>query len=474
MNKKKKIIITAVSAAAAVAVAVSGIAIWKFNSENDNGEKVFVNSVADINTVNMISLSGNCFSGVIESQKSLDVKYDTSKTIKEILVKEGDEVSEGTELFIYDVEAMELDLEQGQLEIEKFDNDIDSMKKQITQLENDKKNASNDDKFSYSTQIQALKTDISKAEYDKKVKNAELEKLKNSIKNSTVKSEMAGTVKKINSLNADGNSPDNMYGENTDADVVMTIIASGDFRVKGTVNEQNMMAVSADMPVIIRSRADDTVTWNGTITEIGSEPVQNNGGIMYGGDSDEMTTSSKYPFYISLESNEGLMLGQHVIIEPDYGQSGLEEKSGIWIYEDYIVTDDNGKTFVWAAGKKDKLEKKYVEIGEKDENYGDCQIVSGLTDKDNIAYPADDYKEGMNTTTDPNEIIPDDENGNSDIDNIDDIGGEDGGFFDENGGIAPQIDDNDNPENIIDGENSEFLPESENFGDDNADVIPAE
>lgn len=469
MNKKKKIIITAVSAAAAVAVAVSGIAIWKFTSDDQSGEKVFVNPVADINTVNMISLSGNCFSGVIESQKSLDVKYDTSKTIKEILVKEGDEVSEGTDLFTYDVEAMELDLEQGQLEIEKFDNDIDSMKKQITQLENDKKNASNDDKFSYSTQIQALKTDISKAEYDKKVKNAELEKLKNSINNSTVKSEMAGTVKKINSLNAGGSSSDNMYGENTDADVVMTIIASGDFRVKGTINEQNMMAVSTDMPVIIRSRADDTVSWNGTITEIGSEPVQNNSGIMYSGDSDEMTTSSKYPFYVSLDSNEGLMLGQHVIIEPDYGQSGMEEKSGIWIYEDYIVTDKDGKTFVWAAGKKDKLEKKYVEIGEKGENYGDCQIVSGLTDKDNIAYPAEDYKEGMNTTTDPNEITPDDEN----MDSIDDIDGEDGGFLDENGDIVPQIDDNENPEDIIDGENGEFLPESEDFGDD-ADAIPAE
>ena len=143
-----------------------------------------------------------------------------------------------------------------------------------------------------------------------------------------------------------------MYGENTDADVVMTIIASGDFRVKGTVNEQNMMAISADMPMIIRSRTDETVTWNGTVTEIGSEPIQDNSGVMYSGDSDEMSTSSKYPFYVSLDSNEGLMLGQHVIIEPDYGQSGMEEKTGVWIYEDYIVTDDDGKTFVWAAGKK--------------------------------------------------------------------------------------------------------------------------
>ena len=118
-----------------------------------------------------------------------------------------------------------------------------------------------------------------------------------------------------------------------------------------------MMAISADMPMIIRSRTDETVTWNGTVTEIGSEPIQDNSGVMYSGDSDEMSTSSKYPFYVSLDSNEGLMLGQHVIIEPDYGQSGMEEKTGVWIYEDYIVTDDDGKTFVWTAGKKDRLEK---------------------------------------------------------------------------------------------------------------------
>ena len=472
MNKKKKIIIAAVSAAAAVAVAVSGIAIWKLSSDNQSGEKVFVSPVADINTVNMISLGGDCFSGVIESQKSLDVKYDTSKTIKEILVNEGDEVSEGTELFTYDVEAMELELEQGELEIEKFNNDIDSMQKQITQLESDKKNASSDDKFSYSAQIQTLKTDISKAEYDKKVKNSELEKLKNSIKNSTVKSEMSGTVKKVNSPNSGNSNPEDMYGENTDADVVMTIIASGDFRVKGTVNEQNMMAISADMPMIIRSRTDETVTWNGTVTEIGSEPIQDNSGVMYSGDSDEMSTSSKYPFYVSLDSNEGLMLGQHVIIEPDYGQSGMEEKTGVWIYEDYIVTDDDGKTFVWAAGKKDRLEKKYVEIGEKDENYGDCQIVSGLTDDDSIAYPAEDYEEGMPTTTDPDEITPDDENPDENIDGSDSIDGEDGGFLDENGDIVPQIDDNENSEDIIDGENGELLPESEDLND--AGIVPAE
>ena len=314
MKKKKKIIIAA-AASAVLLVSVTGVIIWKHGSGSDDSTKVFVTPVSDINTVNSaISLSGQCFSGVIESQKTLDVKYDTSKQIKEILVKEGDQVEEGTELFTYDVDAMELQLEQGELEIEKSNNDIDSMKKQITQLQADKKNASSDDQYSYSAQIQSLETDISKAEYDIKVKNTELEKLKNSIKNATVKAEMAGTVKKINSVSSSDSSQTADGGDGTPSDVVMTIIASGDFRVKGKVNEQTMQAISTDMPVIIRSRIDDTQTWTGTVSEIGTEPEQDNNSDIYGGSSDEMTSSSSYPFYVKLDSIDGLMLGQHVII----------------------------------------------------------------------------------------------------------------------------------------------------------------
>ena len=35
----------------------------------------------------------------------------------------------------------------------------------------------------------------------------------------------------------------------------------------------------------------------------------------YGMASDEMTASSKYPFYVELDSTEGLILGQHVYLE---------------------------------------------------------------------------------------------------------------------------------------------------------------
>ena len=47
------------------------------------------------------------------------------------------------------------------------------------------------------------------------------------------------------------------------------------------------------------------------------------------------TSSSTYPFYVNLDSSDGLMLGQHVYIEPDEGQD--EQKAGLWLSEVYIV-----------------------------------------------------------------------------------------------------------------------------------------
>lgn len=407
MTKKKKIIISAVSVAAAAAIAVSGILIWKNGSDEfEDSGKVYVSQIKDINTAATFSLGGECFSGVVEPQKSYDVKYDSSKKIKEILVKEGDTVEEGTALFTYDVEAMKLEQEQAELEIERMNNEISSMKKQITELESEKKNVSKDEQYSYTAQIQSLETDIAKVEYDIKVKNTDIDKIKNSIGNSTVKSEVSGTVGKVNSI-SDNSGDEYMndysgYGQES-SDVLITITESGNFRVKGKINEQNMMLIYEEMPVVIRSRIDDTLTWNGVVSEISTEPAADTQNMYMDGGTDDMATSSNYNFYITPETTDGLMLGQHVIIEPDSGQISTVEKEGIWLYADYILTDSDGKSYVWATDKKDRLEKRYVETGESDEMFGDTEIVSGLDESDCIAYPSDDYEEGMHTTTDINE-----------------------------------------------------------------------
>lgn len=409
MSKKKIIIIC--SAAAAIILIVVGIIVWRVSDKSDDSlGTVFVSPVSDCNTA-VVNPSGNVYSGVVESQKALEVKVDSDKIIKEVKVKEGDSVVEGDELFSYDVEAMKLELEEGKIEIERMENEIESNKKQIKELESERKSAGSDAQVSYTTQIQSLETDNDKIEYDIKVKKVSQEKIEKSIKNSSVKAEITGTVKSLKTT-------EQMTEAGTD--VIMTIITNSSFRIKGKINEQNIGTIAQGDTVIINSRVDDTVSWSGIVSEISNEPETNNNDMMYmGGDTD--TTSSNYAFYIEPDNIDGLKLGQHVLISIDYGQSSTIEKTGIWLYDDYLVADGENY-FVWAVGEDERLEKRYVEIGQKDEENLDSEILSGLDEDDLIAYPSADYQEGMKTTTNMEDVITDDESG---IDGGDEV-------FDEN------------------------------------------
>ena len=153
----------------------------------------------------------------------------------------------------------------------------------------------------------------------------------------------------------------------------------------------------------------DSLSGVGTISEISTEADNSQNNNMYYGGSDEMTTASKYPFYVTLDSSDGLMLGQHLLVSADTGAGESIEKTGIWLYSDYVQTDENGKTYVWAADKKDRLEKREVEVGQTDDTMGDCEIKSGLSEDDMIAFPSDSYQEGMKTTTNPDEATPEDD-----------------------------------------------------------------
>lgn len=327
-------------------------------------------------------------------------------------MQEGDHVNAGDPLFTYDVESMQLELQQGNVDIERMENEIASNKQQIAQLESEKKNASADDKLTYTTQIQSLQTDIAKSEYDIKTKKIELEKLQNTINNATVKAEITGTVqslKTVEQLQSDG------------TDVLMKIMSDGEFRVKCTISEQNIQSIYQDEPMVLRSRVDDS-SWKGTISEISTEADNSQNNSMMYGSSDDMTTASKYPFYVTLDSSDGLMLGQHLLVSMDDMSDDSIDKSGIWLYSDYVLTDEDGKSYVWAADKKDRLEKREVEVGQTDDTAGDCEVKSGLSEDDMIAFPSDSYQEGMKTTTNPDEATPEDDGTD---DTVDDSSNED-------------------------------------------------
>ena len=123
-------------------------------------------------------------------------------------------------------------------------------------------------------------------------------------------------------------------------------------------------------------------------------PTQGKPNNMYG-NVDEMSNASRYPFYIDLDSTEGLMLGQHVYVEL---ASEGEEISGLQLGGAFVCYEEDGSTYVWAE-RRGKLEKRKVTLGDYNEMQDTYVITEGLTEEDYVAYPDPEVcREGISTT----------------------------------------------------------------------------
>ena len=371
---------------------------WKmgvFGQQETSGDSVYVTKISDL--TGQTSGVSNRYAGVVEPQETVSVELESGRTVKEVQVKTGDQVKKGQLLFEYDLSSIQESLEEAQLDLDRLKNEASSLNERIATLEKEKKKAAEDEKFSYTTQIQTAQTDLKKSEYEKKAKQVEISQKQDKIANATVVSEIDGIVKSIN----DGSETD-MYS--SDSNAFITILATGDYRIKGKVNEQNLSEIQEGEKAIVRSRVDENQTWSGTFTAVNTDEAENNNNNMYYGATSTETTSSSYSFYVMLDSSDGLLLGQHVYIEKDLG----EEQSGIWLDEGYIV-NANSKPYVWTEDNKGKLEKRDVTLGEYNEETYQYEIQSGLEESDYIAFPQDFLEEGMKATHEESETISDEE-----------------------------------------------------------------
>lgn len=419
MNKKKKLIIVI---AVIVVLAVIGLGIWYFvmgkgSTGSATAENaVYVDSVANITGLGSGDGQNGRYSGVIEPQETWKIEVSQDKKVSDIYVEVGQEVKTGDKLFTYNTQEMQDTLNQSEIDLERKQNDIDTTNQQIAELQAEKKEASADEQLSYTTQIQTAQNTVKRSEYEKKSKAVEIENLKKQIANADVLSEIDGVIK---SINKDGTQTTSS-GE---TEPFMTVLATGDYRVKGKINEQNMSQIVEGSPVIIRSRVDSSQTWKGSLTAVETDKPESSQSSMYMGSGSSDTGSSNYPFYVVLESREGLMLGQHVYIEMDNGQE--EKKDGLWLDSYYIVMDEEKpeEAYVWAANAKDKLEKRKVTLGTFDEEQQKYEITDGLTVEEFIAYPDETLTEGTPVTKNIDQMITDD--GSSD--SMDEgIGGDEG------------------------------------------------
>ena len=330
MGKKKVIfigcLIFAVALIAAILHMVSG-------GGKDSAKNIYYADKVSVITGNG-SGTVNRFAGVVEAQDTLKISLSEGQKVKEIFVEKGQEVEPGTKLFEYDTEELAMTLEQGNLELEKIGNSISNLNSQIAALTTEKKNAPAGEQLSYTTQIQELQTNVKQEEYNYKVKELEVNRTKKSLESSTVTSTIAGIIQEIN--------PDPGYDDYSgEKQAFMSILSTGKYRIKGKISEQNIGELQPGMDV-------------------------------------------------TLETSDGLMLGQHVYIEPGTGVN----TEGLHLMTAYIVDADGKEPYVWVANKKDRLEKRTVKLGAYDEEQDTWEITEGLKETDYIVWPDGECKEG--------------------------------------------------------------------------------
>lgn len=377
MKNNKKTVIIAVMAVVLVAVCAAGWFLWpKENGGTADG--VYVQKISDMNGY---GFTGNRYSGVVEAQESLQIKKDSSRTVSQIFVSQGQQVHVKDALFTYDTAEISQKITAAQLDIENANTEIEALKNQISDYTSEMN--SGGDKVEITARINDLQYSIRQQQYSIQSLQADIDRYRKEVDNATVYSTIEGSIKEIN----EEGGFDNMGNEKP----FITITEAGEYRVKGKISEMGMIA--AGDTVTVRSRVDETQTWTGTVSVVETEPATDNNNNYYGGNGE---SSSQYPFYVSLDHSDGLKLGQHVLIETG---TGMPVKEGVWIDSFYLVSDEAGNSYVWVS-EKGKLKKKTVETGEMDEMTSQIEITSGLVNDDYIAWPDDTYTEGMKTVTD--------------------------------------------------------------------------
>ena len=341
----------------------------------NKGAAVYVQSVADLMGMGGIA-PGDRFAGLVVSENVAQIQKDGDKTVAELLVREGDDVQEGDVLFSYDMDELQLTLDKQRLEKEQLVAAIENYQQQIKELEAQRNRVSQAKQLEYTIQIQSAQVDLKEAELNLKAKEAEIAHSESILENVEVKAPVTGRIQSINESGTDN------YGNPV---AYITIQQSGAYRVKGMLGELQRGGLMEGSRMKIVSRTDENQVWLGTVTLVDYETPSQGSQYdrYYGMSADEMTAASKYPFYVELDSTEGLILGQHVYLEL-YAEEG--ETAGVAISSAFICYEEDGSAYVWAENRN-KLEKRVVTLGEYNFMNDTQEVLEGLTEDDFVAFP---------------------------------------------------------------------------------------
>ncbi len=233
--------------------------------------------------------------------------------------------------------------------------------------------------------IAQAKEDLHDAQISYKEAKAEVDK-------ATVKAKLAGTVTTAYSK---GTLP-------TDGSAAIVVKAADGMYVKTSISEMELDSVKVGGTIKCVS-SDTGDEYTAEVKEISDFPTADSSN---GGDASN-PNSSYYPIVAFIKDADGLSPGGSVEVSYSSKSMGTANENAVYLQKAYIRTEDK-KSYVYLRDKKTKrLKKQYITVG-KTMNGQYIEIVSGVTEDDNIAFPyGKNLREGIKTkiSEDDSEMI---------------------------------------------------------------------
>ena len=235
-------------------------------------------------------------------------------------------------------------------------------------------------------EIAQAKEDLHEAQINYNEAKAEVDK-------ATVKAKLAGTVTTACSK---GTLP-------TDGSAAIVVKAADGMYVKTSVSEMELdnVKVGGTIKCVSSDTGDE---YTAEVKEISDFPTSDNSSYD-GGTSNP--NSSYYPIVAFIKDADGLSPGGSVEVSYSSKSMGTANENAVYLQKAYIRTEDK-KSYVYIRDKKTKrLKKQYITVG-KTMNGQYIEVVSGLTEDDNIAFPyGKNLREGVKTkiSEDDSEMI---------------------------------------------------------------------
>ncbi|MEH7423001.1 efflux RND transporter periplasmic adaptor subunit, partial [Bacillus thuringiensis] len=331
-----------------------------------NTDAVSFEKVTERKLNNTKLVSGQVKPGNIESFYGDSAKG----KVKDIEVKEGQEVEKGTKLFSYDNEEINLQMKQAELDQKMADMRYDQGKKKIDSLKKEIKKVK--DSGAGKEVTDPMEEQVSELEIAQKTTDLEKEKgklqkeeLNKKQKELTIYSNFAGVVQKLDK-DAAQSSSQALGGQGK---AFLQVASKDKFQVQGTLTELQKSQIQKDQTFTVTAKANNKKKWTGKITEVSEFPTSAEMG-QAGGVGEATQNMSQYTYKASLDSQDGLSPGYHVSL-----QVNLENKTMIAVPSKSIVEKDDD-TFVYIE-EKGKLRKQNVKKGATDGDW--TEITEGVT-----------------------------------------------------------------------------------------------